>query len=97
MIYIAIQENQPRAAALNAPPTPSALVGAPGVRGLVANRGPVLYETYATAEAAHAALTDGLTKAELVALGDDLGLILSDSSLKAELLAEIRDHLEGLS
>lgn len=50
-----------------------------------------------TLDEAHAALTDGLTKAELVALGDDLGLILSDSSLKAELLAEIRDHLEGLS
>ena len=97
MIYIAIQENQPRAVALNAPPTPSAIVGAPGVRGLVANRGPVLYETYATAEAAHTAITNGLTKAELVALGDDLGLILSDSSLKAELLAEIRAHLEGLS
>lgn len=50
-----------------------------------------------TLDEAHAALTDGLTKAELVALGDDLGLILSDSSLKAELLADIRDHLEGLS
>jgi len=50
-----------------------------------------------TLDEAHAALTDGLTKAELVALGDDLGLVLSDSSLKAELLAEIRDHLEGLS
>jgi hypothetical protein len=97
MIYIAIQENQPRAAALNAPPTPSALVGAPGVRGLVANRGPVLYETYATAEAAHTAITNGLTKAELVALGDDLGLTLSDSSLKAELLEAIRAHLEGLA
>jgi len=50
-----------------------------------------------TLDEAHTALTDGLTKAELVALGDDLGLVLSDSSLKAELLAEIRDHLEGLS
>ena len=50
-----------------------------------------------TLDEAHAALTDGLTKAELVALGDDLGLTLSDSSLKAELLADIRDHLEGLS
>ena len=50
-----------------------------------------------TLDEAHAALTDGLTKAELVALGDDLGLILSDSSLKAELLAEIRAHLEGLA
>jgi hypothetical protein len=50
-----------------------------------------------TLDEAHAALTDGLTKAELVELGDDLGLILSDSSLKAELLAEIRDHLEGLA
>jgi hypothetical protein len=97
MIYIAIQENQPRAAALNEPPAPSALIGAPGVRGLVANRGPVLYETYATAEAAHTAITNGLTKAELVALGDDLGLTLSDSSLKAELLEAIRAHLEGLA
>jgi hypothetical protein len=50
-----------------------------------------------TLDEAHTALTDGLTKAELVELGDDLGLILSDSSLKAELLAEIRDHLEGLA
>ena len=96
MIYIAIQENQPRAVALNAPPTPSAIVGAPGVRGLVANRGPVLYETYATAEAAHTAITNGLTKAELVALGADLGLSLSDSSLKADLLDAIRAHLETL-
>ena len=54
-------------------------------------------DTGLTLDEAHAALTDGLTKAELVALGDDLGLTLSDSSLKAELLAEIRDHLEGLS
>ena len=50
-----------------------------------------------TLDEAHTALTDGLTKAELVALGDDLGLVLSDSSLKAELLADIRAHLEGLS
>jgi len=50
-----------------------------------------------TLDEAHTALTDGLTKAELVALGDDFGLILSDSSLKAELLADIRAHLEGLS
>jgi hypothetical protein len=50
-----------------------------------------------TLDEAHTALTDGLTKAELVALGDDLGLTLSDSSLKAELLADIRAHLEGLS
>lgn len=53
-------------------------------------------DTGLTLDEAHAALTDGLTKAELVALGDDLGLTLSDSSLKAELLDEIRDHLEGL-
>ena len=49
-----------------------------------------------TLDEAHAALTDGLTKAELVALGDDLGLSLSDSSLKADLLAAIRAHLETL-
>jgi hypothetical protein len=97
MIYIAIQENQPRAAALNERPAPSALVGAPGVRGLVANRGPVLYETYATAEAAHTAITNGLTKEELVDLGDDLGLTLSESWLKAKLLDAILNHLEGLS
>lgn len=50
-----------------------------------------------TLDEAYSNLTDGLTKAELVALGDDLGLTLSDSSLKAELLADIRAHLEGLS
>ena len=50
-----------------------------------------------TLDEAHTALTDGLTKAELVALGADFGLVLSDSSLKAELLADIRAHLEGLS
>ncbi len=49
-----------------------------------------------TLDEAHAALTDGLTKAELVALGDDLGLSLSDSSLKADLLDAIRNHLESL-
>jgi hypothetical protein len=46
---------------------------------------------------AHTMLTDGLTKAELVALGADLGLSLSEASLKAELLAEIQTHLEGLA
>ena len=46
---------------------------------------------------AHVTLTDGLTKAELVALGADFGLALSESSLKAELLDAIRNHLEGLS
>lgn len=50
-----------------------------------------------TLDEAHAALTDGLTKAELVALGDDLGLSLSDSSLKADLLDAIRNHLEALA
>ena len=50
-----------------------------------------------TLDEAHTALTDGLTKAELVALGDDFGLTLSDSSLKAELLEAIRAHLEGLA
>ena len=49
-----------------------------------------------TLDEAHAALTDGLTKAELVVLGDDLGLSLSETSLKAELLDAIWDHLEGL-
>ncbi len=42
-------------------------------------------------------LTNGLTKADLVALGDDFGLTLSDSSLKSELLDAIRAHLEGLA
>ena len=46
---------------------------------------------------AHTMLTDGLTKAELVALGADLGLSLSETSLKAELLAAIQTHLEGLA
>ena len=50
-----------------------------------------------TLDEAHAALTDGLTKAEIVALGADLGLSLSDSSLKAELLDAIRAHLETLA
>ena len=50
-----------------------------------------------TLDEAHAALTDGLTKAELVALGADLGLSLSDSSLKADLLDAIRAHLETLA
>jgi hypothetical protein len=54
-------------------------------------------DTGLTLDEAHTALTDGLTKAELVALGADFGLVLSDSSLKAELLADIRAHLEGLS
>jgi hypothetical protein len=63
----------------------------------IAGVGITRIDTGLTLDEAHAALTDGLTKAELVALGDDLGLILSDSSLKAELLAEIRDHLEGLA
>jgi len=54
-------------------------------------------DTGLTLDEAHAALTDGLTKAELVELGADFGLVLSDSSLKAELLADIRAHLEGLS
>lgn len=54
-------------------------------------------DTGLTLDEAHTALTDGLTKAELVALGDDFGLVLSDSSLKAELLDAIRAHLEGLA
>ena len=54
-------------------------------------------DTGLTLDEAHTALTDGLTKAELVALGADFGLVLSDSSLKSELLADIRAHLEGLS
>ena len=54
-------------------------------------------DTGLTLDEAHTALTDGLTKAELVALGAYFGLVLSDSSLKAELLADIRAHLEGLS
>ena len=46
---------------------------------------------------AHSNLTDGLTKAELVALGADLGLSLSETSLKADLLDAIQTHLEGLA
>ena len=45
---------------------------------------------------AHTMLTDGLTKAELVTLGADLGLSLSETSLKADLLDAIQTHLEGL-
>lgn len=50
-----------------------------------------------TLDQAHAALTDSLTKAELVEVGADLGLSLNALSLKAELLADIRAHLEGLA
>ena len=50
-----------------------------------------------TLDEAHAALTDGLTKEELVELGDDLGLTLSESWLKAKLLDAVLNHLEGLS
>ena len=49
-----------------------------------------------TLDEAHTALTDGLTKTELVTLGEGLGLALSDASLKADLLDAIRAHLEGL-
>jgi hypothetical protein len=95
--YIAIQEDRPRSAAFGARPAATALHGAPGVRGLVADRGPIVYDEYASADAAHSAITSGLTKADLVALGDDFGLTLSDSSLKSELLDAIRAHLEGLA
>ncbi len=50
-----------------------------------------------TLDEAHTALTDGLTKEELVALGGDLGLTLSESWLKVKLLDAIRNHLEGLA
>jgi hypothetical protein len=63
----------------------------------ISGAGIVKIDTGLTLDEAHAALTDGLTKAELVELGADFGLVLSDSSLKAELLADIRAHLEGLS
>jgi hypothetical protein len=63
----------------------------------ISGAGIVKIDTGLTLDEAHGALTDGLTKAELVALGADFGLVLSDSSLKAELLADIRAHLEGLS
>jgi len=63
----------------------------------ISGAGIVKVDTGLTLDEAHTALTDGLTKAELVALGDDLGLTLSDSSLKAELLDAIRAHLEGLA
>lgn len=53
-------------------------------------------DTGLTLDEAHAALTDGLTKEELVELGDDLGLTLSESWLKAKLLDAILNHLEGL-
>lgn len=96
MIYIAIQEGRPRAAAVHNPPPFAAEFGAPGVRGLVRDRGPFTVEAYINAASAHAALTDGLTKAELVEVGADLGLSLNAQSLKAELLADIRAHLEGL-
>lgn len=49
-----------------------------------------------TLDEAHAALTDGLTKDELVALGADFGLSLPESWLKAKLLDAIRNHLESL-
>ena len=46
---------------------------------------------------AHAGLTDGLTKAEILVLGNDLGLALTGTSRKAKLLEAIRSYLEGLS
>ena len=54
-------------------------------------------DTGLTLDEAHAALTDGLTKEELVELGDDHGLTLSESWLKAKLLDAILNYLEGLS
>jgi len=54
-------------------------------------------DTGLTLDEAFEDLTNGLTKADLVALGDDFGLTLSDSSLKSELLDAIRAHLEGLA
>ena len=63
----------------------------------VSGGGILRVDTGLTLDEAHAALTNGLTKADLVALGDDFGLTLSDSSLKSELLDAIRAHLEGLA
>ncbi len=54
-------------------------------------------DTGLTLDEAHTALTDGLTKAELVALGDDLGLTLSEWWLKVKLLDAVLNRLEGLS
>ncbi len=54
-------------------------------------------DTGLTLDEAFEDLTNGLTKADLVALGDDFGLTLSDSSLKSELLDAIRAYLEGLA
>jgi len=50
-----------------------------------------------TLDEAHATLTEGKTKAELVALGADFGLSLSESSLKDELLNAIRAYLTTLA
>ena len=54
-------------------------------------------DTGLTLDQAYSDLTDGLTKAELVVLGDDFGLNLSETSLKADLLDAIWDHLEVLA
>jgi len=50
-----------------------------------------------TLDEAYSNLTASLTKAELVVLGDGIGLSLSETSLKAELLATIYEHLEGMA
>lgn len=63
----------------------------------ITGAGLVRIDTGLSLSEAHSNLTDGLTKAELVALGADLGLSLSETSLKAELLDAIQTHLEGLA
>ena len=50
-----------------------------------------------TLDEAHATLTDGLTKTQLVDLGGDFGLSLSETSTRDELLQSIRTYLQTLA
>lgn len=50
-----------------------------------------------TLDEAHASLTEGLTKTQLVDLGSDFGLSLSETSTREELLESIRTYLQTLA
>lgn len=54
-------------------------------------------DTGMTLEEAHAALTEGLTKTQLVDLGSDFGLSLSETSTREELLESIKTYLQTLA
>ena len=54
-------------------------------------------DTGLTLDEAHATLTGGLTKTQLVDLGGDFGLSLSEISTRDELLQSIRTYLQTLA